>query len=135
MNDYRDLLRRAELWATGATIHNVKQLSGSIEMAVMALSDEKRARKDMKGAKGKWCEMWLARLARTLEDWMGHGDYRRAQRDNPETAEEKRLHDEAFPENRRCSTGSTGSSGGSGWTRSTRAWRSTSRRGRSAGTW
>lgn len=95
MDHYRDLLRRAELWATGATIHDVKQLTGTIRTAMDALSDRKR--KDVVGDKRRWAELMLARYARTLEDFVGHGDYKRAWRENPESAQEKELYAKLYP--------------------------------------
>lgn len=75
--DY-DLVLRAETWATGATIHDVKGLLGHYRHAIYALNTQKGSR-----ARRKAIRITVAVLAKTLEEFMSHGDYSRARRDNP----------------------------------------------------
>lgn len=73
-----NLIRRAELWATGATIHNVKNTIGAYRAALA-------------GANSTLCSarhrLWMLALSEVhvaaLEAYMRHGDYRKASRDNP----------------------------------------------------
>lgn len=73
-----DIVRRAELWATGATIHDVKGLIGLYRSAVFILDkgpkDEEQRRR---------AEDYGETARRRLEAFMAHGDYRRATRENP----------------------------------------------------
>lgn len=76
-----DLVRRAELWATGATIHDVKQLLGCYRSACEAL-DSPRAKRASK-RKIESIKAFRDWAVKTLEAFMSHGDYKKANRDNP----------------------------------------------------
>ncbi len=73
-----DLIRRVELWCTGATIHNAKNLIGAYRASLGAARQDRHSRR-----------RWLWYLARAdtyaaqLESWMRHGDYSRARDANP----------------------------------------------------
>lgn len=73
-----DIERRAELWATGATIHNVKNLLGWRRSCVSAL---KQLRHD--DARRRYFEETLVCADKTIEQYMGHGNYLKARDDNP----------------------------------------------------
>lgn len=68
-----DIVRQAELWATGATIHNVKNAIGFFRSLVVIAhkrpSDEATAD--------------VAAARQFVADYMSHGDYMKAKRDNP----------------------------------------------------
>jgi len=74
-----DIIRRAELWATGATIHDVKGLIGMYRMATAVLDDPRA-----KGKKRRRLALETMVCAlETLTDFMSHGNYRKARIDNP----------------------------------------------------
>lgn len=84
-----DILRRIELWATGATIHNVKGLIGLYRTFAAVLDDPKKYKGSELGRNLDRCRQDLAVVAKTMEDWMAHGDYRKARRDNPLSNEQE----------------------------------------------
>ncbi len=73
-----DLIRRAEQWATGATIHNVKNLIGAYRSALGAIRQERHTNRHR-----LWMLVASEVYAAQLEAYMRHGDYRRARRENP----------------------------------------------------
>ena len=73
-----DLIRRAELWATGATIHNVKNLIGAYRSALGAIKQARHTNRHR-----LWMLVASEVYAAQLEAYMRHGDYRRANRENP----------------------------------------------------
>lgn len=80
-----DILRRIELWATGATIHDAKGLIGHYRTFAHFLDngpDEGRSKEDWERCR-ELARKNLPVLAATMEDFMRHGDYRKARRDNP----------------------------------------------------
>ena len=78
--DY-DLVFRAETWATGATIHDVKGLLGHYRMSIYALNHEKPA--TWNRARRKAIRDTMRIIAKTLDEFISHGDYSRAIRENP----------------------------------------------------
>jgi hypothetical protein len=86
-----DILRRIELWATGATIHDVRSLMGHYRVCIYILDRPEAYQKN--GDYGAKCDLARATitvLAKTMEEFMSHGDYRKARRDNPLPGEETR---------------------------------------------
>ncbi len=73
-----DIIRRAELWATGATIHDVKHLIGMYRAGVCAM-DDPLLDEDRK----RYAEILMNWAYKCLTEFMEHGDYRKAKRDNP----------------------------------------------------
>lgn len=84
-----DILRRIELWATGATIHNVRGLIGQYRTWADIVDHPDKYPWLTPEAVAE-AERNLATVARTMREYMGHGDYRRARRDNPLEGEETR---------------------------------------------
>jgi hypothetical protein len=78
--EFESLQCRAQLWATGATVHDVRCLLGPIEMTVAGLKE----RWHRNPAMLRWVDQYQAVLVKTLEEFMAHGDYRKARRENPE---------------------------------------------------
>lgn len=76
-----DIIRRAELWATGATIHDVKGLIGLYRSGTCVLDGVKGWRHDEEARAQAELNIDVAR--RRLEAFMSHGDYSKACRDNP----------------------------------------------------
>lgn len=74
-----DLIRRAELWATGATIHNVKSLIGHYRAACEVLL----AKPERPAQVVAFARAFAAWAHKTLTEFMAHGDYQKACRDNP----------------------------------------------------
>lgn len=74
-----DLIRAAELWATGATIHDVKSLIGGIRVFCEALNRTKYTGSMPLNE----VREHLDRECKTLCEFMVHGNYRRARRENP----------------------------------------------------
>lgn len=73
-----DVIRRAELWATGATIHDVKGLIGLYRAAIEALDRRRISKRDRRFA----LELMACAIG-TINDFIGHGNYRKARIDNP----------------------------------------------------
>ncbi len=75
LREYEVLIREAHQWATGATIHDVNGLIGAIQAGV----------EYFKAKRGHYPEAAddLRRHAKTLREFMAHGDYKRARRENP----------------------------------------------------
>jgi hypothetical protein len=74
-----DIIREIEMWATGATIHDVKGLIGLFRTADMGV--EKRKHADVPPGRD-YC-IALREAARTrMLSFMAHGDYRRATREH-----------------------------------------------------
>src|SRR4051812_27711523 len=73
-----DIIRRAELWATGSTIHDVKGLIGLYRSAIHVLDNPDSFASEQIEHAEELCE--VARC--TLEDFMRSGDYRKARTDN-----------------------------------------------------
>ncbi len=75
-----DLLRRIDLWATGATIHNVKNLKGAYRSAWQIIeSDSERATPEKKA----YYLIFQEAIAKQMAAYMLHGDYKKAGRDFP----------------------------------------------------
>jgi hypothetical protein len=75
-----DLIRRAEQWATGATIHDVKAVIGLYRSGLIIANDPHGRASPRKRLWG----LALADVATArLEAFMRHGDRRRADRENP----------------------------------------------------
>lgn len=78
-NEYdNDLIRQAELWATGATIHDVKTLIGMLRSASHVFHKPNGTPRKRAFAE----DMMKAANAR-LVDFMRHGNYTKACDDNP----------------------------------------------------
>lgn len=75
-----DIIRRAQLWATGATIHDINCLIGMYRSATAALDGvhgmDTRAQREPKIRRFA-LEMMVC-AANTLAAFMQHGDYRKA---------------------------------------------------------
>lgn len=78
-----DVVRRAELWATGATIHDVKSLIGSYRTACAVLDRKAGYRDVTEPGVRRWALECMACWRETLEAYMRHGDYRKARLDHP----------------------------------------------------
>lgn len=77
-----DIVRRAQLWATGATIHDVNGLIGSYRSAADAL-DGWLSKPDADPVLVRFGLEFMNYARCALEDFMRHGDYRKAVEDNP----------------------------------------------------
>ncbi len=79
-----DTCERLLQWATAATIHDAKNLVGCFRSCQAALLQPRHgAEKKARIARS------AEALLRTMEQWMEHGDYRRARKDNPLPIEEE----------------------------------------------
>lgn len=73
-----DIVRRAQMWATGATIHNINGLIGVLRAAWMGMNSTTAS-----SAKKMWAESLAICMCCTIEQYMRHGDYKKAREDNP----------------------------------------------------
>lgn len=79
-----DIIRRAELWATGATIHDVKGLIGAYRTATAAIDGWTKDGRYKNGWKDcGFAIEFMAVILNQLNAFMQHGDYRKACRDFP----------------------------------------------------
>lgn len=75
-----DIVRRAQLWATGATIHDVNGLIGLYQVAVAALDCDNGSKMSKNR---RYALETMACAYGSLEHFMSHGDYRKARKANP----------------------------------------------------
>lgn len=78
-----DVIRRAQLWATGATIHDVNSLIGLYRTATAVLDRLPGVRSVDEPGVRRWALELVACAFGQLSDFMRHGDYRKAKIENP----------------------------------------------------
>lgn len=72
------LIAEAQLWATGATIHDVKSLIGDYRAFTECANRPGETPKRI-----EWAEFHARLTVKRLREFMAHGDYKRAMRENP----------------------------------------------------
>lgn len=78
-----DIVRRAELWATGATIHDVRGIIGMYRSATGVLDGSKWSASRKEPGMERFALELMVCAIETLARYMSHGDYRKARIDTP----------------------------------------------------